>query len=544
MRAPLLWVLLVWVAGQWLAGAAPCEPESMALAGLGAGTAGGVLAMANRAVLVSRLLVLSGAVAGFWALGSLRGKEPEPPPWLPAPRETEMRLRFLEPSPREDPYGRISGIAVVEKAAPPLGRWVGSKVHVAVRERTLDRLPASGFVVEVTGVLREMEAGPSEFNRSLRESGVHGRLRQVWRYRTLREDTGWQRHRRLAAAAVEGWLRHASEPLHRAEADVLVAMLLGKKAAMEPAMRARFAQTGTLHLFAVSGMHVLAMATALGVLLGLARLPPPLYRGFLLAALGLYVWVTGAPPSALRAYLMVVLHLCAGLFGRQACAMAAWAGSAVVALAMDPYDLGRPGFQLSYVVVGMILLYGLPLQRKVPGSPWWRRGTPEAHLRIWERWGWRVTALLAKSGAISLSATLGGGLLVAGWFGWITPVGLVLNLVLVPLAGLIVGTGFVSILAGLVGWDWLLAVFNHGAWQMVAAMDAVTRCAQSWPGGAWPVDPDPPWGMAGSLTLLGVTLASQSGQVRPWLRWGGPCFLVAGGWVLFSLPNVAPVILG
>ena len=84
-------------------------------------------------------------------------------------------------------------------------------------------------------------------------------------------------------------------------------MMLGRKQDLAAIQRGLFLLSGTMHLFAINGLHIGVVALSLHALLALARCPRPLASTLVLAVLWLDVDTTGESPSAVRAFLMVAV---------------------------------------------------------------------------------------------------------------------------------------------------------------------------------------------------------------------------------------------
>jgi competence protein ComEC len=149
----------------------------------------------------------------------------------------------------------------------------------------------------------------------------------------------------------------------RAAADsagqVLASMMLGERSLLSDERIALYRSTGTYHLFAVSGLHVGAVAMAL---FALARclLPRVAATWTVVFALWGYVWLTGGTPSAVRAGIMLSCLLLCRILLRQPHHFPALVVAACVTFLIDPQQLRQLGFQLSYLVVAAILVHGIP----------------------------------------------------------------------------------------------------------------------------------------------------------------------------------------
>jgi competence protein ComEC len=163
------------------------------------------------------------------------------------------------------------------------------------------------------------------------------------------------------------------------DAALLAALLLGDAGGLQPASREAFTRAGTVHLLAVSGLHLMLVVAGLYLFLRCVRLRGKGAAVVLIAFVWFFVALTGARTSVLRAAWMTTVYLGATLLGRERDSLNALAFSALVLLWMRPTDLFAPGFQLSFAAVLGILLLARPRGRcrTCPAPPARsRRSTP------------------------------------------------------------------------------------------------------------------------------------------------------------------------
>lgn len=211
------------------------------------------------------------------------------------------------------------------------------------------------------------------------------------------------------------------------------AVVIGEMPPNADELIAAFRNSGTLHIFSVSGMHV-AMVASIGwlVLRGL-RVSR---RGAVIALLGLvfgYTWLTGNSAPAVRSAWMAAVFLGGFVFRRRPDLLNSLGLVLLTALLWNGNLLFQPGVQLSYGVVAAIAI----------GTGWASRGVawmarPELYLpkELMSRWqlGWlEFRQKCAQTLAVSLAAFIGSTPLTAFHFGLITPISVVATLALIPL---------------------------------------------------------------------------------------------------------------
>jgi competence protein ComEC len=135
------------------------------------------------------------------------------------------------------------------------------------------------------------------------------------------------------------------------DATMLAAMLFGDRTLLDNGLRAGFERTGTFHLFVVSGLHVVLLVGALLWLLRRMRMPEGIAI-FLTLAIGfLYAFLTGFGDPIQRALGMTAAYLLARWIGREAGALNALGIAALVILALDPRALFDVSFQMTTLVI-------------------------------------------------------------------------------------------------------------------------------------------------------------------------------------------------
>ncbi len=210
-------------------------------------------------------------------------------------------------------------------------------------------------------------------------------------------------------------------------------MLLGAREQLDQQRTAAFFATNTIHVLAISGLHIGMLATAMFWALRLGLLPRRSALVAVAVLVVIYTLVTGAPPSAVRAAILVVLVCTSLLWGRNVLGYNCLAAAALVVLAINPADLFRAGPQLSFLAVGTLVWFGPhwmrwqqqdALDRLVERTrPWpWR-------LSMWSvRWFLRATAVTAVVWASTLP-------LVMARFNLVSPVAILLTTLLwLPIA--------------------------------------------------------------------------------------------------------------
>lgn len=518
-RAPLLWVvgpmILGLMAGRALGGPAPLPALSASSIFVLLAWLAGTRRPRRWAGALVPAMFLAGSAAYTLHRGRLAAWADLPP------REVRLDVRIDRVFPQASAAGKATGLATVTRAAAHLPELAGQRIYFSLQRRSGDPPPLRSVVVSVVGVLGPIAPNPpaNTFEGYLAAAGMNFRLS---RGRILDEVTPATAYHRFCAHAASRFERILGSGLTETQprlAGLLRAMMLGHTHELNEDQRALFMQSGTMHLFAISGLNIGVIALALEALLRLFRLPPLLRYLAGGVLLWLFVDITGGSASAVRAFIMAVFLASARAWRRPGNPLAALAASALVVLLCSPLEVFGASFLMSYSIVGALFLFGVPLADTAQErwAPW--RDLPKPAWRWWHHgiaWSWRkfLSAL-----AVGIAATLVSLLTGVQFFGMLTPGSLLTNLVLIPAAMVATAGGFASLLSGLAGFDSALLVANHAAALTLLVIEAIVAWSVRWPGAFLSATFAAPWVGPASLTLLLAVMTA--GYATGWKRAGG-----------------------
>jgi competence protein ComEC len=141
---------------------------------------------------------------------------------------------------------------------------------------------------------------------------------------------------------------------------VAKALILGEKSGLDRETMKAYSDSGTMHVLAVSGLHVGIVMLLLSFFLKpLKGLPKGgfLYVILMLVFIWLYALLTGLSPSVLRATFMFTFVILGKEMERDTSVYQSIMVSAFLLILMDPFVLFDVGFQLSYLaVIGIVFL--------------------------------------------------------------------------------------------------------------------------------------------------------------------------------------------
>ena len=179
-----------------------------------------------------------------------------------------------------------------------------------------------GDRIEVEGGLRQPNGqrnpGGFDYRFYLARRGVFGILYPQWGEEIAPTDRSgfpllrWtEKLRRRVEDVIDAAYRE-----NRIHAQVLKGMLLGLRSELSPDILDAFRNSGSIHILAVSGLHVGLIATVCFFGFSLLRLPRKATDLLTIAAVILYACLVGFRPSVFRASLMAVIFLISRIIER------------------------------------------------------------------------------------------------------------------------------------------------------------------------------------------------------------------------------------
>ena len=137
---------------------------------------------------------------------------------------------------------------------------------------------------------------------------------------------------------------------------LLASMFFGYKGLLAAEEREIFKRSGTVHLFAVSGLHIGIAAFFLMSILKLLQLPLKVQTVCLISFLGLYVVMTGSPASAVRAFVMITVWSLAKGFMLPSNGLNNIAFSAFLLILANPLNLLSAGFYYTFIITTFLVI--------------------------------------------------------------------------------------------------------------------------------------------------------------------------------------------
>ncbi|MFA5713449.1 MAG: ComEC/Rec2 family competence protein [Bacteroidales bacterium] len=211
--------------------------------------------------------------------------------------------------------------------------------------------------------------------------------------------------------------------------ETLIALTTGEKEELDREVVEWFKKSGTMHLMAVSGLHIgflYFLITNLLSLLGRGSYKNFIKGGITLSIIWIYALVSGLSTSSVRASLMVTVLIISQLLSKEYSTLNALSISALITLLYNPNAIFLLGFQLSYCAILSILLINPYFEKSFRvKNPIFRRAL--------------------KVLSITLSVQLGLSAIIVLNFGELPLYSLISNIVVIPIASIVIPVAILAI---------------------------------------------------------------------------------------------------
>ncbi len=285
-------------------------------------------------------------------------------------------------------------------------------------------------------------------------------------------------------------------------------MSLGWRPGLNSDASVPFIRTGTMHIFAISGLHVALIAAILVQLLKFIRIPRAACALVIIPLIWFYTGATGWQPSAIRSTIMSSIVVLGWSLKRPSNLLNSLLGAALFILIWQPEQLFQASFQLSFFVVLSMALLLQERWSQDPRFPAWQLGwliglhplsrlkagwKPTAFIRWWPGdellppsleplWlrCWRKSSAFLKTSLLTSGAAWIGSLpLIMYYFSIVTPISLLANLIVVPLSSMALTCNLASFCTG----TWFSSattLFNHAGWFFMLCLNKLSWLFSSW----------------------------------------------------------------
>lgn len=371
-----------------------------------------------------------------------------------------------------------------------------------------------GMHVRLEGmlVLPELPRNPGQFNRRIYESG-----KKIDFYLENPTVLEVKEQRSGVREVVEIWkteMMNRCEKIYPdAEASILEAMLFGEKRELSGDIKELYQAAGISHVLVISGLHISLLALAVAGILRRLGFPMPVWVILSVGVLAGYGILIGQPTTAVRALLMFFVLQGARLLGRSYDLLSALAFAGILMLLDNPDLILDGGCRLSFCAV--------------IGVGWYVSEKNKIFRSIGEK---EKRKNRGKGGKGSSAGAILENIR-AGWYLWlftlpvmldtfyqVSVVGLLWNLVAIPLLPVIIASGGLGVV--LAGWNIFLgSLAGSPAYGMLQLYQEIGNISEKLPVGMWtPGQPSKPV-IAGYYLVIFLLVLVEKQLIKREKRW-------------------------
>jgi len=215
------------------------------------------------------------------------------------------------------------------------------------------------------------------------------------------------------------------------------AILIGDRTGLDENLKDDFIKTGTVHILAISGLHVGLIAALVLAFFGILKIPKK--TNFILTLLFLifYSFAAGSNPPIIRAAIMFGIIVIGYLINREADTLNSLSLAAFLILLSNPKELFDPSFQLSFTSVASIIIF-VPRINELFSIEFEIK--PGSFFR-------KIIMYVFEGIVVSMAAWLGTWPIILSYFNIVSPISIIANLIVIPLLFVLMTASSVFILA-------------------------------------------------------------------------------------------------
>ncbi|HVZ94109.1 MAG TPA: ComEC/Rec2 family competence protein [Phycisphaerales bacterium] len=352
---------------------------------------------------------------------------------------------------------RVAQVVERDEADREVSRTVSGRLWVRLNQP--DESIRAGDALRITGNASAIEpaSNPGEMDRPLlaRQRGIVGQLGVTNNELVVRmaseERLSIASQMGAAWSRVLGWLRaragawmnagEESTVREREPAALLRAMLIGERGDDLREINQSFMRLGIAHIIAVSGMNLVILAWAVLLAVRLLGERPVLEPLLVAASVVVYLMIVPGEAPIIRAGIMVLGFLVAESLGRRYDRLNVLAWTMLLTLLWRPLELWAAGFQLSFAIVAALIVLADPMRVRMFGA------RPERDTIGPVRW---CVEQVKEAVAASVVAWLVATPIAAHHMGMVSPLGVVTTVIVAPLATLLMASGYLTLVVGLI----------------------------------------------------------------------------------------------
>lgn len=250
---------------------------------------------------------------------------------------------------------------------------------------------------------------------------------------------------RVRSRIRDSYRRLFHETLSEDAVPVAQSLFLGDRTSLPDDVQQAFRVTGSMHILAISGLHLGVLALLVWCIARLLKISTPNTALLLIAIVWCYSFLTNGQASVIRSCILATVFAGSLWLGKGRNSFNSWGLSALIVLWRNPLDLFDVGAQLSFLAVAGIIWCSPLASRLLESSDPIFLAEASPYRDAWRN----ALRVLLAGYIVSLVVWTVTTPLILGTFHVISPVGLLLGTPLNPLVVVTLWAGYLLMWLGL-----------------------------------------------------------------------------------------------
>lgn len=367
----------------------------------------------------------------------------------------------------------VYGYARVLEAPERYEKIVGHRIYFILKCGTI--IPARSQKLQISAKIEHIGQQKSKpFLKFLRKNHIflYASNGKIEKYLSEKSwfDHICEKYRRKFFNALECGLSGSGD------IGIITGMLTGSKHMLSSTQRRDFCDTGTAHVFAISGFHIGVISLFFDCFLRLLKLSRRARTLPVIGILFLYLSIIGPTPASMRAYTMLIFYYAAGILGQKSNTFSSFVNSAAVNICCAPESVFSVSFLLSYGIVFGIVCIGTNASKLL-------RSLSQSRVQfcsrsLSEKFKARIYSGIAENFGITFAASITSIPMSVEFFGKFSYLTVFLNVILIPLASAIIFFGGISLFFGIFNMFFLCTIANKLALIPISIVNFMLHCSR------------------------------------------------------------------
>lgn len=393
---------------------------------------------------------------------------------FPVEREAQLVLKIYNLTNRNINFNSTSGYAYIIQADKHLEALINQLIYFSINN-SIDIF--RGSTLNTTGILSTVHTNTSNFlDQKLILKGVYYKFLRAKVDFQVYPDNNYELWFRTMHDYMDQALTYNYKDPEKIFTCIYKAMILGNRSEITESYIQLFKNTGTAHLFSVSGLHMAILSYISWKLFRTIHIPSKISTCMVLLILFAYLMCIERPLSGQRALIMCGWIFLADTICRKQYSFVALINTALLILMLSPMSFWDLSFQFSYGVVASLLIYGLDLCQLLKHVYQPYKFVPKLQLSTWQKLKLNTIYKVMDAAGMTIAASIIAIPLGCLYFEIFNVYSIAYNIIIIPIASICILLGFISVFLDCLSLTKLCTVINTSATLLIQFICKILNC--------------------------------------------------------------------